>query len=111
MKIKLCATHGKTQLNMATVLQGKLEEKRIRVRGRPSVSYISNLESNANMGMHKIVQRVSNRDEWRKVVYDRATAIEPSDADQGIKVYNNMQSISLFQSTILRVIRGIPSMH
>ena len=68
--------HSKTSL-MATTLQGKIEGKR--KRGRPSVSYISNLKDMTGLGIHEIVTETGDRERWRTVVNSMAANIEKTD--------------------------------
>ena len=71
--------HSKTNL-MASVLQGKTEGKR--KRGRPSVSYLSNLRDITNMDVGLMTGNTRDRDKWRKIVNSVAATIGPGDADE-----------------------------
>ena len=71
--------HSKTNL-MASVLQGKTEGKR--KRGRPSVSYLSNLRDITNMDVGLMIGNTRDRDKWRKIVNSVAATIGPGDADE-----------------------------
>ena len=74
--------HKRTDL-MSTILQGKIEGKR--KRGRPSVSYLSNLADITEMGIHEVVERTRDRDGWRKLVFSSALH---GDADQASSKYH-----------------------
>ena len=73
------ARHSKTNL-MTTVLQGKMEGKR--KRGRPSVSYLTNLKDITGQGICEMMENTRNRAKWRQIVDSVAATIGPGDADE-----------------------------
>ena len=70
----------KTNL-MTTVLQGKIEAKRN--RGRPPISYMSNITENSGLSLSEVVHMSRDRQQWRETVNRLGTAtIDPGDADR-----------------------------
>lgn len=71
--------HSKTNL-MSAVLQGKMEGKR--KRGRPSISYLSNLKDITGMNTHEMIETTRDRCRWRGIVSGVAATIGSGDADE-----------------------------
>ena len=55
----------KTNL-MTTVLQGKIEAKRN--RGRPPISYMTNITETSGLSLSEVVHMSRNRQQWRETV-------------------------------------------
>ena len=72
--------NSKTNL-MTTVLQGKIEAKRN--RGRPPISYMTNITEISGLSLSEVVHMSRNRQQWRETVKRLGAAtIDPGDADR-----------------------------
>jgi len=70
----------KTNL-MTTVLQGKIEAKRN--RGRPPISYMTNITETSGLSLSEVVHMSRNRQQWRETVNGLGAAtIDLGDADR-----------------------------